>query len=379
MIKCIRYELYKFLVVNRGWIIVLIFIVLQIFSIANNGFISNSEKLPQTEITLAEYYGRWSGKLNETSIVEIEAHNNKLTFLDIEIDRIYSEMDAGKISEFDGRELLKEKYELSRSKRVFNKFYYQYQYVKENPTDRELHDLRGWNILYSFYQGLDYLLIFLVLIASASIFSSESEESTSYMVKTTRLGYKKVVLAKILSVILIILSACVLTLVIEAVTVNAKFSLSNGNAAIQSMDMFGMFPFRVSILLGVGILFLIQVLGLLLMSLICALIAQVNNKGYLGLFVGLGIVILPYFLFSENLIYYKTPLPTGLISPLGYFRYTVFETPPSNQQFEILLDQNDLVLNFSLCHMLLVIFIFIIIRNYSSKGLSGKARSINEE
>ena len=171
MIRCIKYELHKLLIANKGWILVLLLLIMQLITAFNNNYVKVNKRSYVPENILNEYYSKWEGRLDEDKIKEINEEYEYISNIDNKIIAIEEKIENGLINEEDVKSELKQMNIKSKYKKSLDIFWEQYIYVCGDISTRELYDIRGWDSIYCVYGGLDFVLIIFVLCISAMIFS----------------------------------------------------------------------------------------------------------------------------------------------------------------------------------------------------------------
>ena len=72
MVECVRSEMYKLFIKNKGLLLLAVFILIKIIMITQGSNIAIYEETSHTQQMLNSYYEQWSGKITEKNRKEIE-------------------------------------------------------------------------------------------------------------------------------------------------------------------------------------------------------------------------------------------------------------------------------------------------------------------
>lgn len=300
MIKCIRYELYKLLVIKKGYIVILGLAVYLAVSLLNNDVVLSAKGSDRNEVLLRQYYERWGGKLTPEKKEEIEAYKNL-------IDEVEQEMFSGNF----------ERHELYEEKGAFRKFYDSYKYVSNNEDIAFISDNRGNSIMMAEYCHMNYVLLFVALIMAAVVFSADMSCGQFDVVKTTRLGNRTIIISKIVTLVLVAAFLPILQFVMCYIIFGSHFSMSDWNNMLGNIRFYKNVTDR-SIAEVFYLNIILKSIGLFYCECVCAVLTLLTRKPESGVFVSFALTVIPYFIFNDNDAYAGYPFPTGLLSLTQY-------------------------------------------------------------
>ena len=183
----------------------------------------------------------------------------------------------------------------------------QVEYVQDDPTHRYFMDASGWEVLLTDSE-FDYLLVFLVIIMAASIYSNEYETNVDILNRSSYLGR---VNRYILQTLIIIGSLSLLLLSINLGRYLMIFDTvkQTGAYPIQSVPIFANALFNTSIMQTFVLLIGIRIVGIVYIVSLISFITQQFKNSLLSLFAGFLIVLVPFLVFKPFELY-AYPLPT---------------------------------------------------------------------
>lgn len=323
-------ELKKMMIKQKGWLVILSMILLKIFLFVSAGYESNPVIEHNTDgykYYMDLYGGKLTGKTEEALKSEYRVMNSARSILrDLQQD-----YQNGNLTESEYREKSDGFYEKLKNRSVFNIVYNQYYYAKEDPANRYLLDVRGWDTLLS-GEGTDIALMLCILILSVPVFGNEYETEMDYLLLSSRRGkYRAAAVKLFLSMFVGAMFSCFFTL-IEYMYLAFSVGLPSGSFPLKSLEYFQTSPYTISLNGAFILVLLLRAGGAVLFAEIISLVSILSKKSIVALFISSSLVVFPYFL--QDSIKYYLPLPSGLLSGTGYLWGTSY-TVAYNEQWEM--------------------------------------------
>lgn len=313
MIQCIKWELYKFLVIKKGILLLAAYFILQSVINWTNPSIQYNKEGEKEKYYSNIYYEKWGGYLSDEKIYEIENMQLDIYKAENAYNAAYDDFYRGKISTEEYVEIINNNQPLLEQKRVFEKFYKQYSYCRETGEQAYLIRTAGWGILFN-DRSFNYFLIVVCIFIGVTVFSADYEcNGLESVIKTTKRGHMTIFWAKIISLAFLVIILQCLDFISSVSVLGYNFRLADYGAPIQSVNSFGKLKYNITIGFAVVLIFAVKTIGLFYLAIIAALITVLTKKGYIG-FVGTFFsAIIIYFLFGDNNLIFKIP------SPIGFF------------------------------------------------------------
>ena len=314
----IRAELNKLTIKNFGWLFVLIAFVLRVILLI-------SEVYPINNVTSArqsEYLKRYSvfdGALNDAKITSIESAFTEIFEADNKLKELRLAFMNGEISEDAFLEQSKALEALNAERVLFREFHQQYTYASENPENRFLLYDNGWRALIE-RERIDWGAVLLTIIFATVLFTREYETDMRRILISTPNGNKKLVNAKILAILLVIVFITLISSITEVSYIGIHFTLPHGNFPLQSLSFFQNTDYQTSLWGAYLLIFLYRLLGLILIAAFTMIISVIGKSSILSLVSGVAVSFVPWVLPVKESYKYRIASPTSFLMAQGYLR-----------------------------------------------------------
>lgn len=310
-------EAKKFLLYNKGYLIIIVLIVGQI-CVSNFQNKAYNFQAYQYQKQYQKYIAVFGGEIDDEKAQSLIKEEQRIASLEEKSQSLFKKLYAGAITaeEYDYELHLYD--ELFEEKMALIQIQNQYLYAKEAPQLRYIMDENGW---YTAMQGggLDLFLILCIICVAVYIFCTEYESDMYSIIACTKNGKGNTVLSKLFLLLLVIIAFGFFASFVPLVSSHIKFGLYSAGYPIQSLGYFSDCPYKITILQGYVIIWLLKLFALCLIGLISACLCTLLKKSISVFFVSIVITIVPYFLFNLNLLLKYVPY-LGLFLGEYYFR-----------------------------------------------------------
>lgn len=308
MIRQIGNECIKFVKLKYGYVYIVMFFIISIFSLLNDNTIRTAIYSEEEEKLLAFYYEKWGGTYDASFETEINMY-----YMSVNSDKYSYRNDSVIPKEI--REKIIDNNSVKRMLKIFNS---SYVLAKNNEYTDEVVDTRGHRVCLRSYENIDVFFVIITMIMTCLIFSVDKQRGQEDIVKGTRYGNKAVVQAKIALVCLLIIGMSSIKVLFTYIPVIAKFNLDGFDYKLQNVAYMHNVVVDISICEALVFLVLCEVIGLIFANLVCAFVI-VSNKGTSeGLICGFAVAYVPYFLLNKESLYKKVPLPSAYLTPYNF-------------------------------------------------------------
>lgn len=316
--RILIYEFKKILFKQKAIIFIALFICLKLIVLSTTTSYS-VETTKENKGFYKEYLTNANGKLTPQNESYIKSEKNRLDNINSKLDDISNKYLSGEISNSEYSLRSNEFNNNLKKEQAFKIIYDQYNYIKQNPSNRYFLYINGWsNLLVP--ESPDVILIFLLLLIITPIFTYEYEKDMIYLISTSKKGKGAVPAYKIIAASIISIILTVIFSVINYSYCTVKYGLPSGNFPLQSIPFFSTSTHSLSLMQTYLYISLIKVVGFLVFTYLIIFISVITKKTILTLFTSLSIIMIPYFVYSNSSMKYKLPLPLGFIMGSGYFR-----------------------------------------------------------
>ena len=304
----IKLEIKKLLYKNRLLLFIAIFFIfnaLQIMVYVNNTSISD---YPYYRFYLNQYADCYQSCTED--IEKLNYQYTHLSSLEAENQQQYL---AGGITKEEYLECFEYLQNLKKSSNGFHIFYEQYMSAKVNNTS--LIDTYYWDAFVNL-EGIDYLLILLIIISSVLIFNVDKNSKFSDLQKAS-ISYINLFRAKCIIVYIITTVVFVLFKVQKVFLLSICYSHVGWNAPMNSVASLNNSNGELSLWQFTIYLFLIQYVGITSFGALCAFLSLVIKKAEIAFFFENALVFLPMIILKDQVVY-STPI-LGPMAALKYF------------------------------------------------------------
>lgn len=229
-------EFYKIMVINKVWMILLLFAIFQIYSLSNvNKNISFSEN------TYKNYMKTFSGKLTDEKEKIIKEEKEKFEKARLAIENIDEQVQNGEITK-EAAIKFKEPYdEILSTEDIFSRIIEQYEYIKENPKAEFVYDTGYKQILRvnkrAFLES-DVYLIVMAIMSFSVIFVMEYKTGMNKILNTTPKGKSTTTKAKIGVCFITSIIIFMISIIPEIIKIGQIYEFDNITASITSISCF---------------------------------------------------------------------------------------------------------------------------------------------
>lgn len=310
MINVLRqtyYELMKFLKIKKGYILIILFILVNVAGALNNN-VKSSKYSDEEESLLEFYYEKWGDTYDSANDTIINLYYSMVTSDDYDIETDYVIPEDMKEQIIDEKEV----------KDMMTVYYSSYNIAKNNEYTDLITDARGWHYLFIEYKNINMILCIMTLIVSSMIFSVDKGKGIEDIVKCTKNGKKKLLPAKIIAVVIMII-------LLELIRTVALFPVINTygisffiNIPIQNVNYMQETAVNIGTRQAMAFLILCEIAGLIYVSLITGSIIISNYGKAEGFICGIIAAYVPFFLLNKNNGYTKAALPSAFLAPYNF-------------------------------------------------------------
>ncbi|MEN6315442.1 MAG: ABC transporter permease [Clostridiaceae bacterium] len=309
-------ECKKALIKQRGIVIIFVMILLKVVLTLSNGYDSHYI-INQNPGGYSFYINQYKGRLTGEKEKEIKAEYYAVGYAAAELEELSRQWQEGKIDRIRYESLSKKYYEMQKNRSVFNVVYNQYYYAADAPDDRYIMDGRGWSTLLS-HDKPDFPLLLCLIIVLTPLFCVEYESGMDALLLSSVKGKYKTGTDKLLTGIFLAVCITALFSVIEFTCINNMAGLKDGGFPLQSLEFFQNSEYHLSLNRAFLTVVLLRILGAMLLAACISITGVFSGKSIITLFSGSVLTFLPYIFFKGNSLLYCLPLPSGLLSGVGY-------------------------------------------------------------
>lgn len=275
-ISIIGYELYKLLIIQKGWIVltVLIFVL---FNTVNTTEIYQSE----TESIVNEFYEKYSGQLTDFARQYAVNLKDEIEKVDSELAQAYLDYREGKITQnnYNSHVLKSDAFDSKRE--ALNIIQERINYAEKQGDNAWLVNPEGYIELldskaFSRQQNFALLSVFCIIIILSNVFAYEKQSMVYPVLMSSFKGRqflfrKKVLAATIITLIIWLCTSCV-----EVISVCIRSPIENLNAPIYSIEFLNIIPFNCSLIIFLLGLYISK---LLIMISVCFIVCLISTLG----------------------------------------------------------------------------------------------------
>lgn len=293
MIRQILNELYKLIFLNRGYVILILFLLINLYHIDNNNTVIMNKFTAENEKALDEMFARFGDKYDTAKSKGIEEYY------------------ASAVSNTDDEYLKKHK-------SVIRYYYKAYIVPRDSEHTDRIVDARGYEVILNDYASINVWMLLISLIITAMVFGSDKARGQEDIVKTTLYGHKKVIVAKLIFVTVIITLMELIRFACVYIGVRKNFDIADMSVPLQNLNY--MHDVAIDINVGQAMIFVVlaQIVGLIMTNAVCAFWVTGANKAAAGFFWGFALSYVPFFLLNTDKFYRKLPLPAAYLAPYNF-------------------------------------------------------------
>ncbi len=312
-------ELYKIIIIQKGWIVLLTFVyVLSVSVNTNELYFSGADSIVNS------FYENYSGLITDETRKYVSDLENEIMIINRELEKAHDDYINGNITydEYIKFVLKSDAYDSKREALGTIQAHIDYATMnKANEIDAWLVNPNGYNELlntagFSRQQNYAMLSVFCIIIIISGLFSFEKRSLMNNTIMSTYNGrqylfYKKIKCATILTVFI-----WFYTYAMEIVGVCTRYPLSNLDAPIKSLEFFSGINFNCTIGVFLAFLYLFRLLILLSVSYIVCYISSRTCYEY-SIIISLILLIVPsllYVLGIDIFLYLSVIVPITAIN-----------------------------------------------------------------
>ena len=260
-----------------------------------------------------EYMNEYSGELTEERIAQIEQAIEERSDMEALKKQYRIQFIEGEIDIDDYKAETARLKEATKGESGFRMFVTAFENAKY-ASNAYLSDNTVWNVLLG-DGGIDFLPVFAVILMIAAMTVYDDEIGINKLRFSTKYGKSAQLIIAVLTAVLI--SAAIF---IGKIAIAASFyNLGGYSNPIYSAENFMYSPLSVSLLDSYILMSVIKTAGLVYLALLTMMIGQICRSSLYTVFVGLLTVYLPAYVLSDIQIRYLMPIPSSLLSGVGYF------------------------------------------------------------
>ncbi len=229
-------EFYKLMIINKVWIILLLFTIFQIYSLSNvNKNISFNENMYKN------YMKTFSGELTEEKEKIITEEQEKFEKARLAIEKIEEKVQNGEISRQEAINLKAPYDEVLSTEEIFSRIIEQYEHIKENPKAQFVYDTGYKELLRinknAFLESDIYLVVMGIMCFSV-IFVMEYRTGMNKILNTTPKGKNITTKAKIRVCLITSVIIFAISIIPEMIKIGQIYGFDNITASITSITRF---------------------------------------------------------------------------------------------------------------------------------------------
>lgn len=228
-------EFYKLIIINKVWVILILFIIFQMYSLNKvNKNMSFSEKV------YMDYMKTFSGELTDEKEKMISKEQER-----------FEKVQNGEISREESIQYKEPYHEILNVEEIFLKIVEQYENIKENPKAEFVYDT-GYKELLRINKNAflesDVYLIIMAEIVFSTIFVMEYKNGMNKILNTTPKGKEMTTKAKIEVCLLTSIIVFMISIIPEMIKIGQIYGFDNITASITSIVRFSDLYSGISIL-----------------------------------------------------------------------------------------------------------------------------------
>jgi len=238
-------EFYKLMIINKVWVILLLFTIFQIYSLNNvNRNISFGENI------YLNYMKTFSGELTDEKEEIIIKEQERFEMAKLAIENIEEKVQNGEISVEEAIKYKEPYNNILDAEEIFSRIIKQYEHIKENPRAEFVYDTGYKELLRvnkkAFLESDIYLVVMAEIVFSV-IFVMEYKTGMNKILNTTPKGNEVTRKAKIRVCLITSIIIFVISIIPELIKIGQIYGFDNITASIISITHFSNLDYRISI------------------------------------------------------------------------------------------------------------------------------------
>lgn len=312
--KLILNEIHK-LFIKRHFIILLVLLLLieiLSFCVSLDKRIELDEDSAEVYINYMKEYG---GQLTEERIKLIDAAIEERYKNEELVEKLNNEFLNKEISTDQYRDNLSAIKDKVKGATGFNRFIDEYYAALEN--DSVLSDSTIWNELFD--DGIDFVMVITIIFMIISLTVYDEEIGINSLKISTKNGKAKMIETDLFISSLLSVLIPAFVFFIKPIIAKSFFGLDGYDNLISTAKLFEFSPWQLSLLSSYIYICIIRTLGYLYLGMMTLLIGQILKSSLYTIFLSLVIVYIPGYILSSVWHRYLIPMPSSLLSAVGYF------------------------------------------------------------
>lgn len=274
-----RHEVYKILIMKKGIVILLLFLI-------GTGYIYTNHRyyISSGELTYKQYMDKLEGPLTKDKEEYLKNEKKKyeqaITMCN-EIDEKYNNMEITKLQAMN----LKQEYERVLSNySIFETIWEKYEFIKKYPESEFIYD-SGYKILFQAKDNTARIVMILYFVAIvftlSSVLPMEYSNSQNKILKPTLLGMKKITYTKIAISSILAILFMIVTVGGRFIHISKFYEMSSLGAKAISLFGIGFWGSKLSIATVMTMFFIgLLIFSILVMGIILLISSKVKNSVY---------------------------------------------------------------------------------------------------
>ena len=288
-----RHEMYKTLITNHGFIIILLFSILIGFNELNHSYHPSVQEQYYQNIML-----KLEGEQTDEKISIIEKEKARYEEAFEEIEKIDELVSKGEINSETGEKMKVKWYSVTSFYPAFQKVEEQYKHVCES-GGKYIYDT-GYLYLFGIMEdGIinDFLLLTLgIILVFSNFFSMEYQNETWKLLKATKKGKRGVLKSKVVVCIVLATLFSILPFICRWVSISKVFPLNALLSSVQNIPVYQNLHFNLNILLFILLKILLQILISIIMAMVVLVFSGWRKNNIQAIFLGILILCVPLVL-----------------------------------------------------------------------------------
>ena len=235
--EILRFEFNKILKNNRGCIIIptVLLIIFAISILTSHVPNQNLEIYKNEYANIVSEYGLL-GNITDESEKNLEILIEKCGKAESDFDELFYKYQLGEINRSEYQNKANELSAITNLKTVIETIQMQFDYAKENPSNRYIMYTNGWDMVTS--RNSDIVFLMLVLLVVTLCFRGDTDGGMKSFVLTCNGGKIKLPITKLMVSEIIVCISYILHTTAYYLYIEKKYGLLNGNYPVQSLQMY---------------------------------------------------------------------------------------------------------------------------------------------
>jgi len=308
-------ELYK-LFVKRRFAFLLAFILIAEFA----GLCVSVNKSAGTDkdsrAVYKQYMSQFGGELTEDKQNEIDAAIEEWYSFEGDRAALVIRFEDGEITAEEYKSLANELKEKVKGSDGFFKFVTAYESAKDD--SHYLSDVTVWNALFS-NGGIDFFMVITVILLVVAVSVYDEETGVNKLRFSSKKGKGELISVQIATVVVLSFAISAVILFGKLLAAVALFGLDGFSNPLYSAEFFAYSEWNVSLLQAYIYLSLIKIAGAVYLALTVFTLGQIFRSSLYTVFFGMLAVYIPAYSLTGFYSRYLIPIPSSLLSAVGYF------------------------------------------------------------